>query len=90
MSIGVVLILPIGNITEYIFSNTTFNVWYYAGMSIIILAFGFYTYGEYRILVTNENEQEEDKGLFGRIKEVAGFRDAPKVEKEIILFERFE
>jgi hypothetical protein len=38
----------------------------------------------------NENEQEEDKGLFGRIKEVAGFRDAPKVEKEIILFERFE
>jgi len=59
MSIGVVLILPIGNITEYIFSNTTFNVWYYAGMSIIILAFGFYTYGEYRILVTNENEQED-------------------------------
>jgi len=59
MSIGVVLILPIGNITEYIFSNTTFNEWYYVGMSVILLAFSFYTYGEYQTLITNKNKQKD-------------------------------
>jgi len=42
-----VLILPLGNVTELILTNTTYNRWYYVGMTIILLAFCCYSYGEY-------------------------------------------
>jgi len=44
---GAVLILPLGNVTELILTNTTYNRWYYVGMTIILLAFCCYSYGEY-------------------------------------------
>jgi drug/metabolite transporter (DMT)-like permease len=53
---GAVLILPLGNITELILTNTTYNRYYYVGMTIILLAFVCYSYGEY-----SSRKRQDDK-----------------------------